>query len=241
MKRLPIAVLTTALLVIVCGPVHAGPTYQVQMTLLPGYSTPGDVVAEFTLTPTAASDPIPANPGSWQTFCVERGEYIFPGGIYGLEIDPYAVQGGLGGQDVDLDGDTVADDADTLSAESAWLYTEFRKQTLGGYAWASGAAREADALALQDAFWYLEDELATKPGGKAGGWIDDAVTAVSSGAWSGTGSVTVANLYAIDYTTGAKVEKQSMLMMSIPSPGALLLGGLGTALVGWLRKRRSLV
>jgi len=70
MKRLPIAVLTTALLVIVCGPVHAGPTYQVQMTLLDGYSSGGPWVAgnpvdaEFTLTPTAGrtmADVLPGN------------------------------------------------------------------------------------------------------------------------------------------------------------------------------------
>ena len=95
----------------------------------------------------------------FETFCIEFNEYISLPGTYAAGISGGAIYGGVaGGIDHDFNASTPT--TDLISIGTAYLYSQFAAGTLAGYTYAPGAARAASALRLQQAIWYLEDEIA---------------------------------------------------------------------------------
>ena len=162
----------------------------------------------------------------FEAFCVETSEHIIFGNTYYVGITTNAINGGAGGPS-----------PDPLDAKTAYLYGKFVTKNLVGYDYNPGSGRVDSANALQRVIWYIEDEISepselSNPASLEYKFYHDALDNAT-----GIGLVRVMNLYRYEDLTGFK---QDQLVMLIPAPGAVLLGGIGIGLVGWLRRKRAL-
>jgi hypothetical protein len=163
---------------------------------------------------------------TFQTFCVEEQEYVYPNTTFDVKLNADAVMGGTGS-------------SDPISRGTAWLYHEFQSGTLTGYEYGNGGVgRHQSAQDLQNAIWYLEGE---------GGSLTAAYTAKLVGQFGSIAKamednngypVMALNLYAEGHLGDPRYLRQDMLVC-VPLPASVLLVVFAVGAAG--RKLRQFV
>jgi hypothetical protein len=168
------------------------------------------------------------------TFCLQKTEYInFTSAFVVGSINPYTLtdpadKGGVGGQD-------------PISTKTAWLYTQFRSSGYGALGALGYNGTASAANALQNAFWYFEDELtaAEKASLASNALFKSFVNAAKASGATSIGNVRVLNLYRYDPSRrdGIGDEAQDQLTI-VPEPSSLTLVGAGVLALCARRRRQ---
>lgn len=181
---------------------------------------------------------------SFETFCIEKNEYISLSSIYGVTVDDAAIRGGLGG---------AIDGQDRISLATANLYIDWRAGavTAGGFA---GTA--ADNLQVQNVFWAFEGEGVSYSSLTI---LGKAIYDTYAGSTGGVGAtdiidyvgdtVRVANLWVLNngefqYGSAGNLTgfAQSQLTLAVPEPASVAVWSVLALVFGaglYRRRRRS--
>lgn len=169
----------------------------------------------------------PGYSNSFQTFCLERDEYVSSANIWvstqNAALTGFGSHAYLGGNNTDS--------GDDLDSRTAYLYYQFATGALSGYDYNnSGYGREYSAGQLQKAIWYIEEEMDNLWSGNtlAWAWIQEAENATN---WSGIGDVRVLQMN-IDAECGCSYKQDFIYLQPVPTPAAVILGVLGMVIAG---------
>ena len=162
---------------------------------------------------------------SFDTFCLETGEFFTPGGTYNYAVNYAAVQGGQG-----------AGGSDPISLGTAYLYNSYLE---------SGGSSKT----VQQAIWWLEDEVTT--GDErclfgSGSACEALLTQVASTLGKSIAALKVDcgsqcyGVVALNLTDGSGGRAQDQLGR-VPEAGATLLLAMSLAGLAWFARRRNLL
>jgi hypothetical protein len=156
-----------------------------------------------------------------------------------VNLNTAAVFGGVGGGVVGGDPLNLSGTGDPVSRGTGWLYSQFAQGTLPGYGYE--ADRLDSAAALQQAIWYLEDEIPTTYVSGTNVYVDAAITHFGTLDAAKGGTAADFGVYALNLWTGdpyASTGAQDQLFYHVPDGGTTLML-LGGALMGIGALRRK--
>lgn len=167
---------------------------------------------------------------SFQTFCIEKDEFIADNAVFDYTVGPAAIDGGVAGGN-----------PDPVSKATAYLYQQFVLGSLAGYDYTPGAGRQASAGKLQQAIWYFEDELtgAAATAAASNAYVVNMVSMFGSLAGAKADSNGAYGVMALNLTqgTGPGSLKQDQLIY-VPDGGlTLMMLGAGMSSLALLRRK----
>lgn len=164
--------------------------------------------------------------GTFQSFCLEKNEYLDASTKYNVVLNNAADKGGNGGGT-----------PDRISQGTAWLYLNFAKGTLQNYDYTDVTKRQISAGLLQETIWYLENEQGTL--------ANDTYLQLAKNAlhMSNTNDLkadyTGSTVKVLNLTDSCGIKKQDQLVVT-PIPAAAWLFGSGIlGLVGIKRRKTA--
>ncbi|MBZ5499133.1 MAG: hypothetical protein LAP85_22265 [Acidobacteriia bacterium] len=158
---------------------------------------------------------LPGLPNTFQTFCVEEAEFVYPNTTFDVTISNKSIFTNV-----------------SLTLGAAWLYHQFQTGQLANYDYTNRPA--AQIQALQTAIWYFMG-VAPDPG--AGNVFRNLGIANGGFALNTTIPVAVLNLWApgqVGTTAGARQD----MLVCVPDGGlTLMLLGIGVGSLALISRR----
>jgi hypothetical protein len=156
------------------------------------------------------------------TFCLENNEALSFNTVFNVDsVGPAAFNGGLSGGN-----------PDPISMQTAYLYKQFRWNTLAGF----NIANSTNQQGLQEAIWYFEGEV-TGISAAAAAYVADANAHATL---SDLTTVRVINpSWASNNSTYRNGTPAQSVLYYVPEPGTMGLLSFGMTALAFISRRRS--